>query len=98
MMYNKGVFHKKSVAISAARQKLAALVKAAGRGESVEITQDGKPAAVLVSVEAARRMEATTGYWAWLEEYAGVDLSSLETDEERAWADAAATPKRRTKK
>ena len=81
---------RNSVAISAARENLAALVKKAGRGQPVEITQDGKPAAVLVSVDDARRIEAATGYWQWLEEYGGVDLSSLETEDERRWADDAA--------
>jgi prevent-host-death family protein len=79
----------KSVAISAARAKLAALVREAGRGKRIQITQDGRPTAVLVSVEDAQRIDQSTGYWRWLEEHADVDLSSLETPEERAWAKAA---------
>ena len=86
-----------SVAISVARQNLAALVKRAGRGEAVEITQDGAPAAVLVSIDTARRAEAATGYWEWLERCQGVDLSVLETEEERAWAEGTSAPVRRAR-
>lgn len=46
----------KSIQIRDAKAKFSALVEAAERGKPTTITRHGKPAAVLVPVEAAKRL------------------------------------------
>jgi prevent-host-death family protein len=45
-----------SVQVREAKARFSALVEAAERGEAITITRHGRPAAVLVSVEDARRL------------------------------------------
>lgn len=58
----------KAIQLRDAKARLSVLVHAAERGEAVTITRHGKAAAVLVSVEAARRLypERTRSFAGWL--------------------------------
>ena len=73
----------KSISASAAREQFASLLEEVEAGGEIEIIRSGRTVATIVPVETARRLDAARGYRAWLKEYADVDLSVLETDEER---------------
>jgi prevent-host-death family protein len=49
----------RSLRLRDAKASLSAVVEAASRGEATTITKHGKPAAVVVSVEDARRLYST---------------------------------------
>ncbi|WP_394839226.1 type II toxin-antitoxin system prevent-host-death family antitoxin [Pendulispora rubella] len=74
----------KRVTVSVAREQFASLLEEVETGGEVELVRRGRPIAAMVPIEAARRLNAAKGYRAWLAEYADVDLSVLEPDEERS--------------
>lgn len=63
----------KSVPVRDAVQLLSSLVDAAERGEPTTITRDGKPAAVLIPVDEARKLYSESGkdFLSFLREFPG---------------------------
>jgi prevent-host-death family protein len=69
----------KSYSIASAQSKLPGILHDVERGEPVEITRRGKPIAVVLSIEAFRRMSApkrvfAEAYAAWRHSVAPEDL------------------------
>lgn len=72
----------KSVPVRDAVESLSSLVDAAERGEPTTITRDGRPAAVLVPVEQARKIysDSERDFLSFLREFpGGIDIERDKT-------------------